>query len=218
VVNGRETDEALINLLAQPLIEASYRDDLTIPPPVARHLAAHNASGEILFFFDDHIIPSRDLFARGLDLVGKGRAVFFPYRTGFGYDYFHSVLEPSITRCDYSRWPAKQNPYPIAAAPHAGWSIRRDDFLRVGYGNWYQGFGGEEVYFCLSAWLVGVECWMEPRAHYWHYSVRSEVRGYRKELNDFNFAEGRRLLTERGILSTLAEMKADGVAGLEKLR
>ena len=63
-----------------------------------------------------------------------------------------------------------------------------------GFDDFWQGFGGEEVYFDIKARMMGFEVYISPELRYQHFSCRPEVRGYDKTFNEWNYDEGLRRL------------------------
>lgn len=59
-----------------------------------------------------------------------------------------------------------------------------------GYGNHFEGFGGEEAFLNLKAQMLGFEVWLDPEMLYYHFYARSGVRGYERVHNDENWQAG----------------------------
>ena len=193
--NGREADEPLLNMKNAGMFLGET--DEALPPPVARNCAAVMATGSILVFLDDHVIPGPRWFELVAQALHKYDVVHTSYQTFLGGPrYFHySPLNTETMRGDYSTVPQSWKPYPCKAAPHGAWAIRRKDWESLGgYGDWYDGFGGEEAYFDMKAWAHGMTVGLEPNALYWHYSVRDDVRSYERVFNPVNFDRGAQIL------------------------
>ncbi len=193
--NGRLPDEPLLNMRNAGILLGESQEAL--PPPIARNKAAEMASNLILAFFDDHCIPGPRWFEMVATALRKYDVVHTSYQTFLGGPrYFHySPLDTETMRGDYATEPQSWKPYACKAGPHGGWAIRRKDWESLGgYGDWYDGFGGEETYFDLKAWAHGMTVGIEPNALYWHYSVRDEVRGYERPFNPANFERSRTIL------------------------
>src|SRR5208282_2656951 len=61
-------------------------------------------------------------------------------------------------------------PFRIAQFGHSAFVSDRDWFLaNGGYTNLLHGWGGEEPFLCLKAWMLGRECWMVPTVRHAHY-------------------------------------------------
>ena len=167
-----------------------------IPPPIARNECAKIATGDYLVFFDDHCLPDPDWFTKLLELDKD--IVHSSYSTHVGYHrYYHFIHlgDPNPLKGDYSRAPLSQEPYQCASAPHGGFGVKRAVWDALGgYGDFWQGFGGEEAYFDMLAAKKGFEVWMHPQMHFYHFSCRAETRGYDKGFNPWNFEEGWRRL------------------------
>jgi len=200
-----------------------YSNPQPLPPPVARNEAAKMASGEWLVFFDDHCIPDTGFFEHLFgklicwlvdgEVEGSTWCIHGTYTTHAAtHRYYHAILDTANPmKADYSRIAHSTNPYRCASAPTGFFAILREDYLRIGgQGDFWRGFGGEEVYFDLKCWLNGIEVWMDPQLRFYHFSCRSETRGYDKTINDWNYEEGLRQLGEdnvRGLLKRLSEQE-----------
>lgn len=161
-----------------------------VPPPIARNRAAEMARGRVLYFLDDHCLPQFGYF----DFApSEGNIVHAAYSANFGqYFYHHSLLNRECpTRADYSRTRKMAVKYRIRSGCSGAFAIRHSDWKRIGgQDDFWQGFGGEEVYFDLKAQMLGMNVWMEPRMKVFHFSCRSPIRGYSKDFNEWNFSEG----------------------------
>jgi hypothetical protein len=167
-----------------------------LPPPIVRNKLAEQARGSHLVFFDDHCIPDKGWFAR---MIQDKDVMHSSYRTHVGYHSYYHYFPIGDNPCkgDYSRHRATEfnTPYLCLGAGHAGFVVRKFVWDELnGYDDFWQGFGGEEAYFDLKAIKSGYEVWMEPRARFYHFSCRPEVRGYDKTQNPYNFEEGYRRL------------------------
>lgn len=199
VVNGKESGEPYHLLTKNSGGRVTIIDSKEpMPPPLARNYAAEKASGEFLFFFDDHCIPARDYFPLMLlGLKQHGGVFHSSYTTHIaGPRYYHFKLNRDCpAKGDYCREAPSTAPYRCAAAPTGGFAVHRKLWEKTGGMDYFwKGFGGEEPYFDLKAWMLGYEVWMEPRALYYHFSCRAETRGYDKTFNEDNFKEAYRRL------------------------
>ena len=195
--NGKVEDEPhhLLQANSQGAVKMLYAET-PVPPPIARNRCAEVATGGYLVFFDDHCLPDPDWFHKLLELDKD--IVHSSYSTHVGYHrYYHFIHlgDPNPLKGDYSRAPLSQEPYQCASAPHGGFGVKRAVWDALGgYGDFWQGFGGEEAYFDMLAAKKGFEVWMHPQMHFYHFSCRAETRGYDKGFNPWNFEEGWRRL------------------------
>jgi hypothetical protein len=61
-------------------------------------------------------------------------------------------------------------PHRIVQFGHSCVMVDRDWYVRSGgYTTLQQGWGGEEPFLCLKAWMLGRECWMIPAIWHAHY-------------------------------------------------
>lgn len=158
-------------------------------PPTARNLAASYATGDYLLFVDDHCIVTLDMLK--VIYAFEKDVLHFPYRPQAGKNaptYYHFVGGKSMVEGDYAKEPASQSTYRCASANHGCFAVKRDVWNRLGgYSLPYDGFGGEEASFDLSAWAAGHEVWLSPWTPYYHYSARADQRGYAKTINPANY-------------------------------
>lgn len=159
-------------------------------PPTARNLAASYATGDYLLFVDDHCVIPREI-VESIESLDDD-VIHFPYRPQAGVNaptYYHFVSGKSMVEGDYSKEPVRLDyTYRIASSNHGCFAVKRSAWLKLGgYSDWYEGFGGEEASFDLSAWAAGYEVWMYPWTPYYHFSARADQRGYDKTLNPANY-------------------------------
>lgn len=185
-VNGREEDEPLYNLQGWLLNRMTTKLMFAIvPPPLARNEAASIARGQNLIFVDDHVIVPHDW----LDWMRPDMGIkYSSYKTN-QYRYYHFVPDKDLpTKGDYSREPLSSHAYPCLSAPSGGFTMTRDTWNELGgYENWYETFGGEETDLGFKAQAKDIPVYMVPQAYYYHYSVRSDVRGYDKTIDQQNY-------------------------------
>lgn len=211
VLNGQPESEVHA-LLAERSDVRLLPFTLVISPPVARNIGARQAKYDTLCFLDDHVIPTKSFFDWDLD----AEVVHCSYKTYPHHElrYFHYKFNPECpVKGDYATgkdllWSEgymyTPNPYPCLSAPHGGFFVDRQYFLDSGgYDDFWQGFGGEEAYFGLKANLLGKRVACNPNALFYHFSCRSDVRGYHKTFNEYNFTEGLRRLKELGDVDAL---------------
>lgn len=185
-VNGREYDEPLNNLAEwlgnRITIDISNE---SVPPPIARNHAAAYLDAEWLCFVDDHVLLEPEWFRK---MFGEGIR-FSSYKAN-QYRYYHFIPDKDLpTKGDYSREPvSKWLPYPCLSAPNGGFLMRKEVWDAIGgYEPWYETFGGEETDLAFKAHLKGIPVNLVPQAYYYHYSVRSEVRGHDKTIDQANY-------------------------------
>lgn len=161
-------------------------------PPIARDYLATEAKGDVLCFLDDHVIPVGGFF----DPVPCD-VLHTSYQTHRCYQpYYHFVPDRELpTKGDYSKVPLRGTMYPCLSGPHGGFFVKAEAWKTIGgYGDWFQGFGGEEAYFGWKARKHGLDVQLDPNRLFYHYSCRSETRGYEKTINHWNYEEGMRQL------------------------
>ncbi len=56
-----------------------------------------------------------------------------------------------------------------------------------GYGDHFEGFGGEEAFLNIKAQMLGHEVWLDPEMVYYHFYARSGIRGYERIHNEDNW-------------------------------
>lgn len=191
-LNGRAKEEPH-HLLEERANTKIFHSMTQTAPPIARDYLATEAKGDVLCFLDDHVIPVGNFFAPiPCDVL---HVSYQPY---FGGDrYYHFVPDPKLpTRGDYSKTPITQySPYPCISGPHGGFFVKRSSWEEIGgYGDWFDGFGGEEAYFGWKAKQAGLVVALDPNRLFYHFSCRSETRGYDKQINQWNYEEGMRRL------------------------
>lgn len=212
VLNGQEMQEAHQLLQERSGVNFVNCGD-AIPPPMARNLGVKFAKYPTLCFLDDHVIPTKSFFDWDID----AEVVHCSYKTYPRQElrYFHYKFNPECpVKGDYATEPSSDVPiaywdrfyYSCLSGPHGGFLVDRKYFLESGgYDDFWQGFGGEEAYFGLKANLLGKRVVCNPNALFYHFSCRSDVRGYDKTFNEYNFTEGLKRLKALGDLDALLE-------------
>lgn len=103
-------------------------------------------------------------------------AISFPMRLAEGTEMYN--IYGSTTDWDGNLWfkrllyqqPSPDENYPIAQFGHSAFMIDRDWYYQSGgYTNLLSGWGGEEPFLCLKAWMLGRKCIMFPRIWHAHY-------------------------------------------------
>lgn len=186
-VNGKEPDEpfTVMQRWLGDRIKFSVGD--AVNPAMARNRAVELSSGDELYFFDDHVIPGPRYFE--LMRPPENAICHSSYVATGGYRYYHFIPGDELeTKGDYATTPLSESPYPCISAGHAGFSMRRTTWDKLGgYGDFWVTFGGEEAYLGLKARSMGIAVMMNPQAYFYHFSARSVVRGYDKEIDDSNY-------------------------------
>lgn len=156
-------------------------------PPAARQIITENANGKYLFFFDNHCLPTRGYFKRGVDVMDAFNIDFLHSTTRFfagegtNYEYKLSLKRDFWTLEPY-REPVGITPYRIAVAGHGGFAVRNSAWKECGgYWQGFEGYGGEETYTDLKFWLLGKEVWIDPKMIHMHWAGE---RAYTRHFTD----------------------------------
>jgi len=66
--------------------------------------------------------------------------------------------------------PCSDKPYRVSQFGNSCFIVNREWYLSSGgYTNLMTGWGGEEPFLCLKAWMTGRECWLVPTVAHYHY-------------------------------------------------
>jgi glycosyl transferase family 2 len=156
-----------------------------LSPPTARQKAASHATGEYLFFLDNHCLVGKQYFSRALHSMRRYNMDMLHSTTRFfsgDIDVYHYKLKLAHNFwAEGATTPEKGcMPYRIAAAGHGGFVVRADVWREVGgYWDGFEGYGGEEIYFDLKMALLGKTNWIDPQFVHYHYAgTRSYPRHY----------------------------------------
>lgn len=144
-------------------------------PQASRYAGLLASHGRWVFFLDSHVIPSRGFFERMVKTAEETDAtlVFSPH-VDWSRDrmaYAHRIgWQDSLWCVDAETKPRVETAYRAAQSGHGGILVDREKYLASG-GYWLaqRGWGGEETHLSLKLWMLGYECWMEPRVYHWHY-------------------------------------------------
>lgn len=148
-----------------------------LSPPLARTKGVEAADGDIICFFDNHCLVSKQYFDRvmlnfkrdDIDLLHSSTI----FHTGDGTHYHYNLT------LDYNFWgrgcllPQNEyKPYMIAMAGHGGFCIKKSTWEEIGgYGptSLLSGYGGEESLLDLKLWRLGKKNWIDPKLIHYHY-------------------------------------------------
>ena len=178
VDNGRGSEPlpAVAREVLDDFANAGRLDLLIVPeplsPPSARNLGAGRGSGDLLFFFDNHVLPAPNYFSRAIEQMTEKNIdlLHSSWRYGAGDLRYHYRLGQSFWVPPESHTPIDRNePYRCAASGHGGFILRRSVWKRLhGYWGGFVEWGGEEVYLDLKMWLTGHEVWIDPKLVHAH--------------------------------------------------
>ena len=147
----------------------------------ARNAGCSIARGRILFLFDAHIVPSRDLFAQQLQLFKERPSATIVYtpviwmgdsRCHTAYGYSLGENNGHMRSKFWGSWTKRRRqaePYTIPMSGTAGIAIRREHYERIG--GWptpLSIYGGGEQWMSLATWMLGGECWIHPDTYVYH--------------------------------------------------
>lgn len=189
-VSGRKVDDDETKLLyewADSRVTVLQSDEV-LNPPEARNWAASKATGKYICFFDDHCIPAPGWFHRVLfnakDVLHSSLSAA-PGRPRV----FHFVPKHgALINGHYEQTPAYSKTYRVLSGPAAGFTVKRSTWnIMGGYGDHFEGFGGEEAFLNLKAQMLGFEVWLDPEMLYYHFYARSGIRGYARVHNEENW-------------------------------
>ena len=188
-VSGRKIDDDETKLLyewADSRVKVLQSDEI-LSPTEARDLAASHATGDYFCFFDDHCIPAPGWFHRVLfndkDILHSGLSA----APGRPKVYHFIPKRGALINGHYEQTPAYSKTYRVISGPAAGFAVKRAVWENIGgYGDHFEGFGGEEAFLNIKAQMLGHEVWFDPEMLYYHFYARSGVRGYERIYNEAN--------------------------------
>lgn len=157
-------------------------------PQASRDVGVRESSGDHVLVLESHVIVSDPgmLLASHRSL---GAAITFPIRVAEGPDMFDVFGHETdwggnlwYKRLDYSR-PKNRGLRMVSQFGHSCFALDRKWYLESGgYTGLFNGWGGEEPFLCLKAWMLGRECWQDPVV--WHAHHLSFGPGvYRPDLS-----------------------------------
>lgn len=193
VANGEEKlPEDTLRLRYQMSMSGHLGDFIHVTeemsPPSARQVGTWSAKGKYLFFFDNHCIVEPRYFERALHSFKNhdigvlhsttnfwtGENNWFEYRMAFKRHFW-------VDKC-YDTPAFEDKPYQIGVAGHGGFAVTREAWDKVdGYWMGFKGYAGEEPYFDLKCWMLGVPVWIDPQVVHRHWSGK---RDYNRHYTD----------------------------------
>lgn len=156
-------------------------------PQASRLQGLLRASYETVLFVESHVIVSDPLRLVNEHRDG-GATLTFPYRRSEGTELFD--VYGHTTDWDGNLWyrnmiqvlPTNKS-FPVSQFGHSCFVVDRAWFFQNGgYGDMLHGWGGEESYLCLKAWMLGGSCRVTP--HVWHAHFASPSRHTTRVLED----------------------------------
>lgn len=123
---------------------------------------------------DSHVVVS-DIGKWVAEHERLNAAISFPAMVGGSHEMWK--LYGSVFDWDASFWykhvlyePKKTEPYMILQTSHSGFMVDRNWYVSEGgYTDLQVGYGGEETFLGLKAWMTGRENWMIPFVWHAHY-------------------------------------------------
>lgn len=222
LVNGRKIDDDETHSLSEfPDSKVNIlQSDNVMSPTEARDIAAKYATGDFICFFDDHCIPAPFWFHR---VISNDKDILHSSLSGSPgrRKIFHFVRnENALIVGDYSYEPLSNIPYRVLSGPAAGFAVKRSVWEHIGgYGDHFEGFGGEEAFLNIKAQMLGYKVWLDPEMTYYHFYARSGMRGYERVINDANFVNGTYILGgHKWVESTYGHSQYVPPSHIEKLR
>jgi hypothetical protein len=194
VINGETVIPDATKQLLSVLEKGKIRDLILhaepLSPPTARQMGTESCKGKYIFFFDNHCLVRHGYFKRAIESMEKyGADVLHSstcYYAGDQLLYHYPLgLHKNFWADDMAEAPVHGNePYKIAMGGHGGFIVRRATWEEVGgYGPimMFVGWGGEEPYFDLKAWMFGKTVWLDPQLVHYHYA---DTRSYSRHHSD----------------------------------
>lgn len=156
-------------------------------PQATRSAGIQGCSYGNVLCIDSHVIVS-DVRKWVAEHQRLGAAISFPAMVGGSHEMWK--LYGSVFDWDTSFWykhvlykPRKNESYRTLQTSHSGFMVDRDWFIKSGgYTNLQVGYGGEETFLGLKAWMTGRENWMIPFV--WHAHYQPAGRNPNADLTD----------------------------------
>ncbi|MCP4493370.1 MAG: glycosyltransferase family 2 protein [Gammaproteobacteria bacterium] len=151
------------------------------------------ATGDILFFFDAHVILSRDYFPRMIDFMTspeKPKVTFSPIvwmgdtKDHAAYGYSIGTPEDPICHLREEFWghwrgpKRSEEPFPVPMSGSASMAVDAAWFRE--FGRWPEPlpvYNGGEQWISLLSWMLGETVWMHPQVYTYHYDGSRGPRG-----------------------------------------
>jgi hypothetical protein len=148
-----------------------------LSPPSARQLGTVFGDGRYIFFFDNHCMVDAGYFQRAITQMDEKNIDVLHSTTMFhtssekNFEYTMQ-LDVNFWATHMANYPkSKREPYRIGMGGHGGFVVRRSAWNDLGgYWTGFEGYGGEETYFDMKAWLLGKEVWIDPQLIHYHFA------------------------------------------------
>ncbi len=184
VVNSLSTDNTknfLEGWAVKPWVKC-IQTDVDGPGPV-RQVGADAAQGDILFFFDAHVLVGPGLFRSACRTLREevshcAGSLHFPIAWDGGKGFpmatvYSLTLEKNFWGDNVSQEFASLTE--VGAGGHAGLAVIANHFRRVrGYSAPFHNYGGDETYLDLKFALFGYRNYLLPDVYYMHCSQRHQ--------------------------------------------
>ncbi len=143
-------------------------------PQGSRDVGIRAAKFNDVLVLEAHVVVS-DITKLLLEHQYLRAAITYPIRSGEGPELFNVFAH--ATDWDGNLWhqkliysPIRSKPYPVAQFGASCFMLDRNWYLGSGgYTNLLKGWGGEEPFLPLKAWMLGRECWQVPSVTHYHY-------------------------------------------------
>ena len=143
-------------------------------PQSSRDVGIKAAICDNVLVLESHVIVS-DIQKLAFEHERLGGALTFPIRVAEGSEQFDVYAHETdwygnlwYKRAVYQ--PVSDEPYRVAQFGNSCFMLDRRWYLESGgYTNLMKGWGGEEPFICLKAWMLGRECWQVPSVWHAHY-------------------------------------------------
>ena len=153
-------------------------------PQGTRDAGIRAAKYETVLCVESHCIVSDVEQWMHVHRLLKDAAMSFPARIGESTELFS--VYGTTTNWDGDLW-IKRHTYEPYAQPkrtvqfgHAAFMLDRNWYIyNGGYCLAQQGWGGEEPFLCLKAWMLGKSCWVVPSIWFAHYLKEGAHTNYR---------------------------------------
>jgi hypothetical protein len=143
-------------------------------PQGSRDVGIKAAKFNDVLVMEAHVVVS-DITKLLLEHQYLRAAITYPIRSGEGPEMFNVFAHE--TDWDGNLWykrliysPIRSKPYPVVQFGASCFMLDRSWYLGSGgYTNLLKGWGGEEPFLPLKAWMLGRECWQVPSVTHYHY-------------------------------------------------